>query len=564
MKFLDFKYERPNYEEDKKVLTSLLDKLELCDNSKEFIKLFNDINVIRNRFSTMDTLCNVRHSINTIDEFYDKEVEFFNEIGPLYRVFDSRLYKIALDKPYREELLKDIPLTFFKLALCSIKSFDESIVPLLQEENKLITQYGKLKASCKINFDGEVLNLAEISARCENSDRTYRKRAYNAKVEWLEAHENEFDDIYDKLVHVRDKMAKMLGYKNFIELGYYRMNRLDYNEDMVSLYREQVLKDVVPLANKLFSKQAKRLGLDKLSYYDLPIKFLNGNATPKGSYDDLINAASKMYHEMSKETGEFIDLMVQSELWDLKAKPNKEGGGFCTTITDYKVPFIFSNFNGTSGDVDVLTHEAGHAFQAYMSKDITTPECIWPTMESCEIHSMSMEFFAYPWVELFFKDETLKYKFSHLSGTIEFLPYGVLVDHFQHEVYRNPDMTVAERKATWRRLEKMYNPWKDFTGNPLFERGCWWYQQSHIFGSPFYYIDYTLAQVCALQFFVRSYNKDPKCWSDYVHLCSLGGTMSFTELVKEAGLLSPFKDGCLTEVVNTVETILDSIDDLSL
>ena len=564
MNFKDYEYIRPNYEENKKDLTNLLDQLEASTSTQEFLDLFKQINVIRNNIYTMNTLSSIRHTIDTSDEFYNKETEYWDEVTPLYQVFDTRLAHISLNKSFVEELKKEIPDTYFKLAECSIKAFDESIIPLLQEENRLSTEYGKLKASAKIEFDGEVYNLVQIGAKAESTDREYRKAAYDAKVAWLTAHEAEFDRIYDSLVQVRDKMAKQLGYENYIELGYYRMNRLDYNADMVANYRKQVLKDVVPSANNLFKRQAKRLGLDELEYYDLPIKYLNGNATPKGEYEDLINAASKMYHEMSEETGKFIDMMIDNELWDLKSKPNKENGGYCTSLNDFKVPFIFSNFNGTSGDVDVLTHEAGHAFQSYMSRDIEVPECMWPTMESCEIHSMSMEFFAHPWMELFFKEDANKYRFTHLADALQFIPYGVLVDHFQHEVYAKPNMTPEERKTCWRTLEKQYNPWKKFDGNPLFEKGCWWYQQSHIFQSPFYYIDYTLAQVCALQFWVRSYTKDPNTWKDYLHLCTLGGTKSFTQLVKEAGLVSPFEDGCLTKVVNTVDEYLNSIDDTKL
>ncbi len=564
MKFNEFKYERPNFEKFSQEVTELLNQLEKEESPEKFLELFNQINIMRKHISTMESISNVRHTIDTSDEFYDKENQYWDQQGPLYQVFEQRLAKITLAKPYREELLKEIPMTYFQLAEQDLKSFDEKIIPLLQEENQLTSSYAKLKASCKIDFDGKELNLSQIEAESENLDREHRKRAVEARVKWLGEKESEFDEIYHKLVQVRQKIAEELGFENFIELGYYRMNRLDYNEEMVATYRKQVLEQLVPLAQKLYDKQAGRLGENHLAYYDLPIQFLDGNPTPKGGEAELVEAAKQMYHEMSPETKEFIDVMINQELWDLTSKSNKAGGGYCTLIADHKVPFIFSNFNGTSGDVDVLTHEAGHAFQVYSSRNIEVPECLWPTLESCEIHSMSMEFFAWPWMDKFFKEDTKKYYYTHLASAIQFIPYGILVDHYQHEVYANPTWTTGQRKECWRRLEKQYTPWKDYTGYASLEGGSFWHKQSHIFASPFYYIDYTLAQVCALQFWTRLQKQDPKAWADYLELCKMGGTKSFVQLVETAGLISPFKEGCLNQVAKTVDEYLSSIDDSQL
>ena len=360
-------------------------------------------------------------------------------------------------------------------------------------------------------------------------------------------------------------MAKKLGYENFTPLGYIRMNRLDYNQDMVKKYRDQVIEDIVPLTVELRKKQAKRIGLDKLECYDLNYNFKSGNPKPHGTLDELVAAALKMYTEMSPETAEFFKMMVDGEMFDLPTRPNKEMGGYCTGIYDYKVPFIFANSNGTAGDVDTLTHEAGHAFQAYCTfKNVDIPDLSFPTMESAEIDSMSMEFFAHPYSEYFFKEETDKYHYFHIADSVSFLPYGCLVDHFQHEVYNHPEMTPEERKATWRRLEKIYKPDIDYTGFDLLERGGFFYRQGHIFQSPFYYIDYTLAQVCALQFFVRTLKKDENAWKDYVHICGLGGTKSFVQIVKEANLKVPFEDGCLKEVAAVMKQELDKYNDEEL
>lgn len=564
MKFSEMKYERPDYERTAGELNALLNELEKASDKETFLSVFRKINTIRVHVTTMNIICSVRHSINTVDEFYDKETDYWNEMGPQYEVLEDRMRKRCAAVPFKEDLYDVIPETFFALNECKMKSFDESVVSLLVEENRLATEYGKLKASAKIPFEGKIMNLAEITEPCECDDRNRRKLANEAKYAWYEEHEEEFDDIYDRMVKVRTEIAHKLGYHDYVDLAYYRMMRLGYDRKMVAGYRKQILDYVTPFACRIYKKQRKRTGLAKLEYYDLNYAFKDGNPLPKGSADELVNAAVEMYHEMSEETGAFIDMMKKDELWDLIARPNKEMGGFETEIPEYKSQFIFSNFNGTSGDVDVLTHEAGHAFQTFMAKDIEVLDVGCPTMEGAEIDSMSMEFFAYPWMDKFFGEDAEKYKYSHMSGTVTFLPYGVLVDHFQEEVYTHPEWTKEERKQCWRKLEKMYTPFKNYDECPFLDKGTWWYMQGHIFQSPFYYIDYTLAQVCAQQFFIRMDKKDPTYWQDYKHLLKLGGTRSFTELVKEANLTVPFEDGCIENIMNYLESVLERVDDEAL
>ena len=563
MKFVDFEYKRLDFEEMKEKYEKYIDELSKINDPKKFMDVFNEINEYRGHIQSMQTICSIRHTINTADEFYDKENEYWDNTMPLLQQYEVALAKLLLDCPFKNEL--DIPETFYKLSENSLKAFSPEIIEDLQEENKLATEYGKLKSSAKIEFDGEIYNLASIAPKMLDADREVRRRATIAGNHFYEENEAKFDEIYDKLVKVRDRIAKKLGYKNFTPLGYIRMNRLDYDEKMVENYRRQVVEDIVPITVELRKRQAKRIGVDELKAWDDAYKFKTGNPTPKGGIDELVNAALKMYTEMSPETADFFKMMVNQELFDLPTRPNKEMGGYTTGIYDYKVPFIFSNCNGTSGDVDVLTHEAGHAFQAYCTfKNVKVPDLCFPTLESAEINSMSMEFFAHPWTELFFKEDNTKYHYDHIASALTFLPYGCLVDHFQHEVYNHPEMTPAERKATWRRLENMYIPDANYDEIPLLERGGYFYRQGHIFQSPFYYIDYTLAQVCALQFYTRSLNKDPEAWNDYVRICGLGGTKTFTEIVRDANLKVPFEDGCLKEVASKMKEVLNSIDDTNL
>ncbi len=567
MKFTEYSYIRPNYVEIKSTMVNLFKALSQIENLDEQLVIIEKINSIRNNVDTMCNISQIRNSINTEDSFYDLEANYWDEHSPLFQELDSEFYKTILALKNIHALKKVLGEHFFNFMEFTLKSFSKDIIEDLQEENKESTKHMKLIASAKILFDGKERNLSGMTPFITSKNRVTRQRAQEAKYSFYMQNEDKFDEIYDNLVKIRDKMAKKLGYNNFVELGYVRMKRFDYNSEMVKNFRNQVVEQLVPLASSLYDRQKTRLGLDSLKYYDEKFEFESGNPTPKGNPEWIISEGQKMYHEMSPETTEFIDFMIDKELMDLTTKKGKAGGGYCTFIPDYSSPFIFSNFNGTSGDIDVLTHEAGHAFQVFSSFNsgaAKLPELLWPTYESAEIHSMSMEFFAWDWMENFFKEDTEKYFYSHLGDSIKFIPYGVLVDDFQHFVYETPTATPEERKLMWRELEKKYLPHKDYTENPLLERGGWWFQQSHIFQMPFYYIDYTLAQICALQFWKKMRENKKEAWADYLTLCTLGGTKSFLGLLKEANLKSPFDNNTVAEVVKPVSEFLNSIDDMKL
>ena len=561
LKFKDYKYERPDIEKLKVEFTESIERFENAEDIETQNDVIKEINKLRNHVDTMATLVSIRHSINTEDKFYAEENDFIDENGPVYQNLVSKYYEVLVKSKYKEELVKKWGKQVFNLAELQIKSFSDEIIDDLIKENKLVTEYDKLIASAKLDFEGESRNLSQMTPFMESKDRGIRKDAYETFSEFFKENEGEFDRIYDELVRVRDKMAKKLGFKNYVELGYARLSRSDYDSNMVANYRKQVYEDLVPLVNELKDRQRKRLGLDEIKYYDEPLGFLTGNAIPKGDPEWIVENGKKMYKELSKETDEFFTFMVERELLDLVSKRGKMSGGYCTIIPEYDSPFIFSNFNGTSGDIDVLTHEAGHAFQSYMSMDYELPEYGFPTYEACEIHSMSMEFITWPWMKLFFEEDVEKYKFSHLAESITFIPYGVTVDEFQHFVYENPEATPEMRKTKWRELEKNYLPFRDYEDNDFFNKGGYWFRQGHIFSSPFYYIDYTLAQVCAFQFWVKDRKNHTDAWKDYITLCKAGGSLPFLELVKLGNLDNPFVDGTIKRVVKPLKDWLDTIDD---
>ncbi|WP_027724571.1 M3 family oligoendopeptidase [Tuberibacillus calidus] len=564
MKFNEYKYERPDMEAFKKQFQDVLTQFTQADSFEAQDRAMGEINRLRNHFESMQTLAEIRHSIDTTDEFYETEQNYFDENGPIYQGLVTDFYKALVNAAFRKELEEKWGSQLFNIAELRLKTFSPEIIEDLQQENKLSTEYTKLMASAKIEFDGKELNLSQLGPYQLSTDRDVRRKAYAAKYGFMEENEEKLDDIYDQLVKVRTTIARKLGYKNFVELGYARMMRTDYNADMVKKFRDQVKEYLVPVASKLKEKQRRRLGIDSIKHYDDKFSFKTGNAKPKGDSDWILENGKRMYQEMSAETHEFFTFMTENGLMDLVAKKGKAGGGYCTYISEYQAPFIFSNFNGTVGDIDVLTHEVGHAFQAYSSRHLEVPEYAFPTYEAAEIHSMSMEFFAWPWMDLFFKEDADKYRFGHLSEAILFIPYGVAVDEFQHFVYEHPDATPAERKAAWREIEKKYLPHLDYSENDYLERGGYWHQQGHIFGAPFYYIDYTLAQICALSFWKKMHENREAAWNDYLALCREGGSRSFTELIRIAHLRSPFEEGCVEEVIGDAESYLDAVDDTRL
>ena len=560
-KFSEIAYVSPDFDAYEKEYTIAIQALKDAVTLESQEIAIKHISALAREIETMSSLVYVRHSIDTTDVFYEKEQEKLDHLAPKIQQLTTEYHKVLSASPFKEALSKIYGEQLFVYATLSTKTINETVIADLQEENKLVSEYDKLIASASIYFEGEERNLSGLTPFAQSKDRDLRKRATDARWNWFAENMEKLDDIYDKLVTLRHQIALKLGYKNFTELGYARMRRSDYSAKEISAFRDNMFKYIVPIVNELKERQRQRLGYAKLEYYDQAFMYQSGNPTPKGDPDWILNHGKTMYNELSPETKTFFDFMTSHELLDLVNKKGKMGGGYCTYLPSYQAPFIFSNFNGTSHDIDVLTHEAGHAFQVYNSRHFEVNEYYWPTSESAEIHSMSMEFFTWKWMSLFFEEDAEKYKFEHLAGSMNFIPYGTVVDEFQHRVYAEPTLTPAERRAVWREIEKKYLPYRDYTGIPYLENGGFWHGQAHIFASPFYYIDYVLAQLCAFQFWIRMQEDFEGAWKDYVNLCKAGGSKSFLSLVKLANIDSPFEEETIISTAAKIKKWLDAIYD---
>lgn len=559
MKVSEMPYQRITVEEFKEQAEKIIEKIKNIKSAEELKTARDEFNKISEEVETACSLANCRFTLNTRDEFYNAEMDYYDNVMPLFSEIENEYKKAMLESPYRADAEKLINPRVFKGFEMSLKTFSPEVIEDLQAENALVTRYSKFMGELAFEFEDEKMPLSVLRGKLEDDSRDVRRKAAEAIGKTMEANADTFDEIFDGLVKIRTQIARKLGYKNFVELGYYRMGRVDYDEKMVAAFRKSVETDLVPAVAKLKERIRNRLGLDKIMYYDDAISVTGEMPRPVIDTPAIFENALKMYHDMKGEIGDFMQRMLDAEAFDVEARDGKFGGGYCTTFAKYKQPFILANFNGTSGDIDVITHEFGHALAAdYMFK-FAEPD--YPTgMETHECHSMSMEFLCHKYMDAFFGDNADKYRYKHIVDAISFIPYGVIVDEFQHFVYENPDLSPEERKSGYLELEKKYRPYLSFEGIPYLELGTRWQYQMHIYESPFYYIDYCIAQCVALGFLGLARKDFEDALGKYVVFLKKTGAVSLDELICGAGLNSPFAQGALSAVAKNASETVENIE----
>ena len=553
MKFCDMPYKRIDFDEAKAEVRNLMEEFQKAADGEEQFAVHQKYYALTDRVSTQITLASIRHSLDTADAFYEQEKSYYDEQVPEYSNLLIAYQKLLYHSPYRETLEKKIGSVAFKNMELAFASVNEQVVPLMQEENALTTEYEKLLASAEIEWDGEILNLSLLGPYLKSKDPKVRKRACEKQNAFFLKIEEQLDSLYDRLVKNRTEQARILGFDSYTELGYLRMQRNSYGREQVENLRRQVKKYWVPFSEQLYENRRNRLGVDHMYYADELVYGKEGNPQPKGTPEEILEQGRRMYSELSKETKEFFDFMMENQLLDVFGRKTKAVGGYMTYIPDYHAPFIFANFNGTSGDVDVITHECGHAFQGYLSALDPIREHADIGMETAEVHSMSMEFFTEPWYGLFFEGKDAEdYKKMHLEDAAMFIPYGCMVDEFQHRMYDEPELTPAQRKEVWKELEQEYKPHMDYGNLEFYAKGGYWQRQHHIYSFPLYYIDYVIAQLCAFEYKNKMDQDYKEAWNSYLKLCRLSASDYFEKLLEQAGLRSPFEDGCIEKIVEEI------------
>lgn len=557
--FNQISYQRPDIKALKRDFNRDIASFQRVKSAQEAKKAWLALQDREDEASTIYSIARIRNTLDTTDPFYEEEIAFFNETLPGLTLLLKKAMKALLKSPFRTELEQAFGSQLFRIAEMEQKTQSSRITPNKIREAKLSSEYQKLVAGCKADFRGEICNFYGLLKHMESPDREERKEAFTTWAGLYEQIEDRLDNLYDQLVETRVSMAKKLGFASYTDLAYIDRHRSDYTAEDVAVFREQVVEVIVPLCVQLRKQQAARLGIEKVRYYDEMLWFPAGNPEPAGSAEDKVAVARDMYHELSTETGEFFDFLTEYKLYDLQTRPGKHLGGYCSSLPAYKAPYIFANFNDSSADIDVLTHEAGHAFAYYTAsrnQELTT--YCFSTSEINEIHSMGMELFTYPWMEWFFKEQAEEYRCSHLCNALMMIPYITCVDAFQHRVYEKPNMTANERRSVWRELEQTYLPWRDYDGVKNMEAGSFWMQKQHIFLFPFYYIEYALAQICAFDLYRKMEKDRDSAWSDYLSLCRAGGSQSYFELLDLAGIPNPFERGTLKNAVQYVFDVIQS------
>ncbi len=544
MKVPEIPYKRYSIEALKNALEAFREMADRAETAGEVLAARTRFLEAAKGYSTAASLANCRFTLNTRDEFYAAEVAYYDEVGPMSQEVMVAYGDIMLHTRHRAEMEKMVNPLCYKKYEFAAKSYQPIVEAECQTENAIATEYSKFMSELVLDFRGEKKPLSYVRGFLEDADREVRREAAFAIGEALGRESKTLDDIYDRLVKIRTEIAHKLGYKNYIELGYYRMDRIDYTREMVENFRRNVMNDLVPVISDLKAQLATELDLDCIRFYDDAVYIKGGNPRPRDGAEGIFKNAQAMYNEMNPEIGAFMQEMLANEAFDVESREGKWGGGYCTGFDTYCQPFILANFNGSAGDIDVITHEFGHAFAAkcsYMGGDW---ELSVGGMETAECHSMSMEFFCERYMDRFF-DKPLDYCKSHLLSALSFIPYGCIVDEFQHIVYEHPEYTPAERNAAYLALEKKYRPYLHTEGIPYLEGGTRWQYQMHIFETPFYYIDYCLAQTVALGFFVMMRENYQAALDRYIAFVRAGGTKRFSQLVKEAGVADPFGNGTL-------------------
>jgi M3 family oligoendopeptidase len=559
--FEELVYERPDMDEFEERVIHLLRRFKNANSSQEQFELIEEINSQRNHVLTMLNLAQIKGLINTAHVKYQEEQQYSNKKWPVYENVVASYYEHLINSPFKEQIIKKYGKQLLSLAELNTKTISTEVIEDLERENNFISEYTKLVANAKIEFRGEARNLAQLDTFIASQDRSIRKQACEKKYELMEQYEERIDQLFNSLIQVRTEIAKKLGYKSFVELGYARLSRVDYNQHKVANFRKMILKYIVPISEDLRDKQRIRLDIDTITYYDEEVRFKSGNAIPKGDSNWIIEKFKTISQQLSNQSGEIFTMMHDQNFMDLTIKEGKARGAYATYLCNEKTPYIFANMNGTRKDIKVLGHEFGHAFQMSIFNETNNiPEYILPTKEACEISSIAMEFLIWPYMEEIFEDKAQNYRYSHLEDAIFAMPYRASIDEFQHIVYQDPNLSSIERKKKWLEIEQKYMPYKTSYDHPYLERGNFWHQQNHLFSFPFYYIDYGLAQICALQIWSIAQNDKDAAWDIYLTLCKQGGCLSFLELLEHSNLSSPFEEVAFKDMIETIKMWFQKYD----
>lgn len=540
-------------------LTSIINKLRISEDIpfpkyKELIDKFNEI---RDHYLTLYWISYIGYLKDIKNSKYLNTEKLISKYESIIDNLVNEYFKCLINYKYKEELINYIGNRNYEMAGNQSIIVSNDISKLRIREKELCMQYRKTLMSLKFTFDNKEMNLSGLSSYYNVSDEKLRKASYDKRYKILESLEQELDVIFDNLVKVRTEIANKLKFNSYADLCFVKMNRIGYTYNDLDLLKENVRKYIVPILNILKEHQKERLNVSNISYYNKNYLFNDGNARVKVSLEEIISNISKILHKYNNEVGLMFDTMLKEGLIDLENRENKSSGGVTTYLPDYKMPTFIKKYMNLEANVTSIFHEIGYSIQLYLSRNLLFHENRWPTFDICEIHSTSLEFLMYPFLNMFFKEDENKYKIRHLSSSLSLIVSMCISDDFQKYIYDNPNISSEDRKEYWLYLINKYGI-KDNT-HSYFGKGIEWQADINRIDDPFYGIDYAISNICALSFYDRV-NNDVECaFSDYFDLCSKGNTLSLKRIIKKYRLNNPFEGN---DIKKLSDNIIKEIDKL--
>lgn len=558
-KLSEIKVPKPSSETIKALYDDHIDRIKNAECADDVLEVIFENNILVRRVQEQIEIINIRHAMDTLDERYAADQKWADEYNPVFDNLQLSFKEAVYDSPFRDDIERQIGQMYFTKTEVKKKTVSEDIIPLRQREQELIDEYDNILFESKKTVAGKTNSFMDLQELFSHDDRNIRKEAFRAFSEVLSENEDRLEKVWDELVKVRTQIANTLGYDSYVPVGYLERERLDYGREEVAKFRQQVVDEIVPLCNRLYEAQAKRLGIDAVMAYDENYVFPDGNAKPLGDAEFMMQQVISMLREMSPETDEFITFILDHELIDYKPRPEKAFREFHILLSYRKAPFMFEHFTGSAEDVQYLSEGLGHAFASYRaSRKQPLDEYYFPSSEITEINAMSMIQFVNKYADRLFGEDAWKYEFGNLQYFMTFIPFGVAVDEFQHICYDNPNLTPKERTNEWHKLEQKYMPWRKYDDDDEFmKRGGYWYHKFHFFYVPLYYIEYALATVNAMEMYRKYIERPGTAWKEYLELVDVGGSKGYHEILKQANLTPVYEEGAVRNAIGYVKNFLE-------
>ena len=489
-------------------------------------------------------------------------LKFVEEVDPNLKRVGFDLDRKIVESPHASALDQARYGTLLRSLKQEVKLFRAENVPLQTEVTKLDQQYSEINGAMTVQFDGTERTLPQMARFLEETDRARREASWRVVAERRLQDVTRIDAIYDEMLQLRAKMAANAGYPNFRDFQHDRLQRFDYTPAHCAAFHEAVEKTCVPLARRMQERRAKALGLTALRPWDLKVDVKGRSPLrPFEGADQMVERTSKVYHRMDSELAQMFDSMRGGGCLDLDSRKGKAPGGYQYQRQLSRVPFIFMNAAGMHRDLTTMVHEAGHAFHSLLSKDDPILAYRGSPMEFAEVASMSQELLTLPYLEEFFSTaDAERARRELLEGVISMLPWIAQIDAFQHWVYLNPGHSSAERTKAWLDLDARFGGALDWSGIEG-SRAHMWQRQLHLFGMPFYYIEYGIAQLGSLQLWLASKKSEKDALEAYKRALTLGGSKPLPELFAAAGLRFDFGPATVQSLMDAVGAELDRLPD---